>query len=723
LAAGVVGSLNVLKNKKLLLIGLLALLVLGFYGSGLHQYLELGALKEKTADFTAYYEANRLQTSAWFFLIYIISTAVSIPGASILTLAGGAVFGLFWGVLLVSFASTIGASLAFLLSRYVLKDTVQGRFSDKLADLNAGIEKEGAFYLFTLRLIVVFPFWLINLLMGLTPIKLRTYFWVSQLGMFPATILFVNAGTQLAKVEQVSDILSPAIAVSFALLGLFPLIAKSIPGVLRRYKVLKAHQKPETFDYNLIVIGAGSAGLVSSYIAAAVKAKVLLIEKDKMGGDCLNTGCVPSKSLIKSSRFLADLTQSKRYGIKNASAEFEFSEVMQRVSSVIKQIEPHDSVERYTELGVECLQGEARVLSPWEVDLDGKKISTQNIIVATGAKPRVPNIQGLDQVKFYTSDTIWSLRERPERLLVIGGGPIGCELGQSFSRLGCKVTIIDIADRVMLPEDEDVASLLMTQLEAEGIELKLHYSVDSFSVENNQQFASIKTKEGGSMKLGFDAVLLSIGRQANTTGMGLEELGVQTTRSGTIEVDKYMRTSVPTIYACGDVAGPYQFTHTAAHYAWYSTVNSLFGDLWRFKADHRVIPRVSFTDPEIASVGHNEQSAKAAGLVTETTLFKLDELDRAIVDGKTEGFIKVLTPVGKDKILGVTIVGEHAGEMLAEFVLAMKHGLGLNKILGTIHAYPTWAEANKYTAGVWKKNHKPERLLKLLERFHKAKRT
>lgn len=709
-------------RSKWLLVVLLVVALTTFYALGFEQYFDLGFLKEQHADFIAYYEANPWQTCAWFFLIYILSTAISIPGASVLTLAGGAVFGFVWGVLLVSFASTIGASLAFLLSRYVLKDIVQEKFSEKLVDINAGIEKEGAFYLFTLRLIVIFPFWLINLLMGITAIKLRTYFWVSQLGMFPATLLFVNAGTQLAKVEQVSDILSPAIAVSFALLGLFPLIAKSIPAVIRRYKVLTAYQKPNRFDYNLIVIGGGSAGLVSSYIAAAVKAKVLLIEKDKMGGDCLNTGCVPSKSLIKSSRFLANLTQSKRYGVKSATAEFEFSEVMQRVSSVIKQIEPHDSVARYTELGVECIEGAARVISPWEVVVGDKTFSAQRIILATGATPSVPNIQGLDQVTFYTSDTIWSLRERPERLLVVGGGPIGCELGQSFSRLGCQVVIVDIAERLMLPEDDEAAGLLMSQLEGEGVELMLQCSVASFSVENDQTFATIKTQHGKSKKLAFDAVVFSIGRQPNTAGMGLEELGVQTTRSGTIEVDKYMRTRVPTIYACGDVAGPYQFTHTAAHYAWYSAVNSLFGDLWRFKADHRVIPRVTFTEPEIASVGHNEQSAKAAGLVTETTLFKMNELDRAIIDGKTDGFIKVLTPPGKDRIIGVTIVGEHAGELLPEFVLAMKYKLGLNKLLGTIHAYPTWAEANKYAAGVWKKNHKPALLLRLLQRYHQAKR-
>jgi len=708
--------------KKFALLGGLLVLVIGFYAFGFNDYLDLTALKEQRSDFINYYQANPWQTSLWFFLIYVVSTAVSIPGASILTLAAGAVFGLWWGVILVSFASTVGASCAFLLSRYVLRKPVQSKFSDKLAAINAGIEKEGAFYLFTLRLIVVFPFWLINLLMGLTPIKLRTYFWVSQVGMFPATILFVNAGTQLAKIEQVSDVLSPAIAVSFALLGVFPLIAKAIPGIVRRYKVLNAYDKPDSFDYNLVVIGGGSAGLVSSYIAAAVKAKVLLVEKEKMGGDCLNTGCVPSKSLIKSTRFLAELTRSERYGIKQASAQFDFAEIMERVAAVIKQIEPHDSIERYTDLGVECMTGEARVSSPWEVRVGDKTVTAQNIIIASGAKPRVPSIEGLKSVTFYTSDTIWSLRELPKRLVVVGGGPIGCELGQCFSRLGSHVILVDMADRLITPEDEDASTLLMQHLVAEGVEIKLGRTVKRFVKKNGEQCIVINSEDAVEESVPFDAVLLAIGRQANTSGMGLEELGVQMTPAGTINVDKYMRTQVPTIYACGDVAGPYQFTHTAAHYAWYSAVNSLFGDVWRFKADHRVIPRVIFTEPEIASVGHNENTAKEAGIVTETTTFKLDELDRAIVDGKTDGFIKVLTPAGKDKILGVTIVGEHAGEILPEFVLAMKHGLGLNNVLGTIHAYPTWAEATKYTAGVWKKNHAPKKLLALLERYHLAKR-
>jgi len=708
-------------NKIIVVAGLLLLLG-AFYALGFERYTELDFLKQQNAALVNYYEANPGQASVWFFVVYIISTAVSIPGASILTLAAGAMFGLGWGLVLVSFASTIGASLAFLLSRYVLRDWLQQRFVTRLADMNAGVKKEGAFYLFALRLIVVFPFWLVNVLMGLTSIKLRTYFWVSQLGMLPATILFVNAGTQLSSLEQFSDVLSPAVAVSFALLAVLPLITKPVLAAMRRYQALTGYSKPAHFDYNLIVIGGGAAGLVSSYIAATVKAKVLLIEQHKMGGDCLNTGCVPSKSLIQSTRFLAALADSEQYGIRSASAEFDFAEVMQRAADVIKKIEPHDSVERYQQLGVDCVQAQARLISPWQVEFAGKTVSARRIIIATGAKPRIPVIEGIQQVDFYTSDTIWSLRKRPERLLVVGGGPIGCELGQVFSRLGCTVTIVETGERLLMAEDEAAADLLSGQFVAEGIELKLQHSIESFVVEGDESYALVRAQQGHQLKLAFDAVLFAVGRQANTQNTGLQQLGVELTASGRIVVDQYMRSSVPSIYACGDVAGPYQFTHAAAHYAWYSTLNSLFSGLWQFKADHRLIPRVTFCQPEIASVGHNEQSAKKAGLLTETTTFQLDELDRAIIDGQTSGYIKVLTPLAKDKILGVTIVGEHAAEMLPEFVLAMKHGLGLNKILATIHAYPTWAEANKYTAGLWKKKHQPKRLLKLLTRYHAAKR-
>lgn len=710
-----------LTKKRWLLAGLLAFMA-GFYTLGFDRYVQLDFLKAQSAELIAYEQANHWVASILFFLTYVLVAALSIPGASLLTLAAGVVFGFSWGLLLVSFASTLGASLAFLLSRYIFKAAVQTRFSERLSDINAGIKKDGAYYLLSLRLMVVFPFWLINLLMGLTTIKLSTYFWVSQLGMLPATLLFVNAGTQLSQVQQLSDILSPAIAISFALLGIMPLLTKPLLAAIKRYRVLKSYQKPEVFDYNLLVIGAGAAGLVSAYIAAAVKAKVLLVEKNNMGGDCLNTGCVPSKSLIQSSRFLAELKNSQQYGIAKASAEFDFADVMQRTADIIKQIEPHDSVERYEGLGVECRQATATILSPWEVQVGEKLIRTRRIIIASGARPRIPDIEGLKQVPFYTSDTIWSLRQRPERLLVVGGGPIGCELAQAFHRLQCKVTLVDIADRLLISEDPAASSLLMKQFEAEGIELKMQHSVESFEMDAGQAVARLKTQQGGSLSLEFDAVLFAVGRQANTAGFGLEELGVELSATGTIAVNGYMASSVPTIYACGDVAGPYQFTHTAAHYAWYSSLNSLFSGVWQFKADHRVIPKVTFCSPEIASVGHNEQSAKKAGLQVQVTEYPLEELDRAIIDGKITGFIKVLTPLRSDKIIGVTIVAEHAGEMLSEFVLAMKHGLGLNKLLATIHVYPTWAEANKYTAGVWKKNHQPKTILKFLQRYHSAKR-
>ncbi len=475
-------------------------------------------------------------------------------------------------------------------------------------------------------------------------------------------------------------------------------------------------------DYNLIVIGGGSAGLVSSYIASAVKAKVALIEKHKMGGDCLNTGCVPSKALIRSAKILSYIKRHKDYGIKSAEATFDFAEIMERVQSVIKKVEPHDSVERYSSLGVDCFTGEAKILSPHEVSVNGKTLTTNNIIIATGARPAVPNIPGLDKVPYLTSDNIWEIRELPKRLVVAGGGPIGSELVQCFARLGSKVTQIQRGPEIMKKEDDEIAQAIRKRFTEEGVDVSVNSHFKEVVVEGGKQFAVIE-KNGNIERIEFDKILMAIGRTANTKGFGLEEIGVKLTKQGTIEVDEYLRTTThKNIYACGDVAGPYQFTHTAAHQAWYCAVNALFSPLKKFKVDYSVIPWCTFTDPEVAQVGLNEKAAKAQGIPYEVTRYGIDDLDRAIADEEDHGVVKVLTVPGKDKILGVTILGYHAGDLIAEYILAMKHGLGMNKILGTIHIYPTMAEANKYVAGNWKKAHAPEGLLKLVEKFHNWRR-
>jgi pyruvate/2-oxoglutarate dehydrogenase complex dihydrolipoamide dehydrogenase (E3) component len=645
-----------------------------------------------------------------------------------MTLAAGSLFGLFWGTIIVSFASSIGATLAFLASRYLLHDVVQKRFGDRLKPLNEGIRKDGAFYLFTLRLVPLFPFFLINLLMGLTAIRAVTFYWVSQVGMLAGTLVYVNAGTQLAQLESLSGILSPALLFSFALLGLFPLIAQKGLGMIKAQRVYANYPKPVRFDRNLIVIGAGAGGLVTAYIAAAVKARVTLIEAHKMGGDCLNYGCVPSKALIKSAKLANQMRHAGHYGLEDANPRFSFRKVMQRVHEVIARVEPHDSIERYEGLGVEVIQGYARLVDPWTVEIQRNDGSTQRltsraIVLATGARPFVPPLPGIEGVGYVTSDTLWDefakLENAPKRLVVLGGGPIGCELAQSFARLGSVVTQVEMAPRIMIREDEEVAELARASLEQDGVQvLTGHKAIRCEKVRDTKRL--IVEASGKETIIEFDALLCAVGRVARLKGYGLEELGIETNR--TIVTNDYLETLYPNIFAAGDVAGPYQFTHTAAHQAWFAAVNALFGHLKKFKVDYRVIPWTTFIDPEVARVGLNEQEAKEKGIAYEVTRYGLDDLDRAIADGAAHGFVKVLTTPGKDRILGVTIVGEHGGDLMAEFVLAMKHGLGLNKILGTIHAYPTWAEANKYAAGEWKRAHAPQGLLTWLEKYHTWRR-
>jgi len=694
--------------------------------------LTLEHLKTSRDALQARVQAQPLETAGAFFAVYVAATALSIPGAVILTLAAGAMFGLGWGLLLVSFASSVGALLAFLVARHLLREAVQARLGQALAPINEGVRRDGTLYLLTLRLVPVFPFWLINLLMGLTPMGAGRFYVVSQIGMLAGTAVYVNAGTQLAAIRSPGDIVSPALLGSFVLLGLFPLLAKAGVGWLQRRKVYaKWWPKPKSFDRNLVVIGAGAGGLVTSYIAAAVKARVTLVEGHRMGGDCLNYGCVPSKALIRSAKVAQVLKKAQAFGVADAAGRVDFAAVMQRVHRVIGEIEPHDSVERYTAMGVEVLQGHARITSPWRVEVtlaDGSSqtLTTRSIVLATGASPFVPPIPGLQEAGVLTSDTVWGLRELPQRLLVLGGGPIGCELAQSFARLGSTVTQVEMAERLMVREDPEVAELVTASLRADGVQvLTGHQAVRVEQVDGGKQLIARHGRgaQAREVAIPFDALLCAVGRSPRVSGYGLEALGIPLTPRGTIETDAWLQTRYPNIYAVGDVAGPYQFTHTAAHQAWYAAVNALFGRLRRFKADYRVIPWATFTDPEVARVGLSEAEATAQGIAFEVTRYGIDDLDRAIADGTAHGFVKVLTVPGKDRILGVTIVGEHAGDLLAEYVLAMKHGLGLNKILGTIHTYPTLSEANKYAAGQWKRAHAPEKLLRWVQRYHAWERS
>ena len=719
-----------MRLRQIMLLLLLALVIGAFVALDLGRYLSFEQLKASQASFNQLYAQQPFTVAAVYFGVYVLATALSFPGAVIITLAGGAVFGLGWGLLIVSFASTLGATLAFWASRFVLRDWVESRFGQRLADINAGVDKEGAFYLFTLRLIPVVPFFLINLLMGLTRMKTWTYYWVSQIGMLAGTAVYVNAGTQLAQLDSVQGILSPALLGSFVLLGIFPLLARRGVAAIQKRQVYArwASVRPKRFDRNLIVIGGGAAGLVSAYIAAAVKAKVTLIEAHKMGGDCLNYGCVPSKALIKSAKLAHQMRHGARYGLSDTAPNFSFKAVMQRVHDVIKAIAPHDSVERYTGLGVEVLQGYGKLVNPWTVEValnDGQvqRLTARSIVIAAGAQPIVPPLPGLHEVGYVTSDTLWDefakLDDIPKRIVVLGGGPIGCELSQSFARLGAQVTQVEMGDRIMVREDEEVSALARDALQADGVRVLTGHKALRCERRGEDKILVAST-QGQEVEIVFDALVCAVGRVARLQGYGLEDIGVPTHR--TVDTNEYLQTLYPNIYAAGDVAGPYQFTHTAAHQAWYAAVNALFGDFKSFKVDYRVIPWATFIDPEVARVGLNEQEAQAQGIAYEVTKYGIDDLDRAIADSEAHGFVKVLTVPGKDRILGVTIVGTHAGDLLAEYVLAMKHGLGLNKILGTIHTYPTLAEANKYAAGEWKRAHAPQKLLAWVEKFHDWRR-
>ncbi|MDQ7016676.1 MAG: FAD-dependent oxidoreductase [Gammaproteobacteria bacterium] len=703
--------------KKPLLLLLMLLLIATFFFFDLQNVLNLENLKAQQQHFSDYYQQHQILTLSIFFLTYVAVTALSLPVATPLTLMGGALFGVATGSILISFASTLGATCAFWVSRFLFQDSIEKRFPTQTKKINAGIEKEGAFYLFSLRLVPLVPFFLLNLVMGLSKMASWKYYLTSQLGMLPATIVYVNAGTQLGQINNPADILSAELLLSFIALALFPFISKTLLNRWKTSRLLRAYSKPKKFDYNLIVIGAGAAGLVSTYIARAVRAKVLLIEKDKMGGDCLNTGCVPSKALIRSAKMVSYAKRGEEFGLKPHATDFRFSEVMQRVHNIIKKIEPHDSIERYQALGAEIKQGEAKISSPYTVEVNGKTFSARNIIIATGARPLVPNIAGLNKVDYLTSDTLWKITELPQRLLILGGGPISCELSQAFARLGSQVTQVQRSARLMRNEDVEVSELIEQKFKQEGIRVLTNHQIHSISQENGEKIALCQHK-GKTVKIAFDQILVAYGRSANTDGFGLHELKIELADNGTIKTNGFLQTNIPTIYCAGDCTGPYQFTHTAAHQAWYSAVNSLFSGIKRFQVDYRVIPWATFVDPEVARVGLNEQEAKQQNIVYEVTRYELDDLDRAIADSETAGFVKILTPPNSDKILGVTIVGTHAGELISEYILAMKHNLGLNKILGTIHIYPTLSEANKYAAGIWKKNHAPEKVLNWLEKFH-----
>lgn len=700
---------------------LLLVVVAGLVLVALRHDVGIETLKAARQDLLADVAAHPVTSAAAFFGVYALATSVSLPIATVLTLAGGALFGVVEGVVLVSFASTLGATLAMMVSRFLFRDFVRRHAGRYLPQLEQGLRRDGALYLFSLRLVPAIPFFMIDVLAGLTPIQLGTYWWVSQLGMLPMTLVYVNAGARLATLSSPSDLLSPVLVGSLLVLALLPWVARAVLAGLRRHRVYRPWPKPRHFDRNVIVIGAGAAGLVSAYIATALRAKVTLVEAAHMGGDCLNTGCVPSKALIRIARAAHEVRQAARFGIVTPQSEVNFAAAMRQIGAAVARVAPHDSVERYRRMGVDVRHGHAHIRTPWCVEVAGEPITTRAIVIAAGAEPVVPDLPGLAQAGYFTSDTVWQIKTLPKRLAVLGGGPVGCELAQAFARLGSRVTLVQRAKRLLTREDDEVSAFASDRLRGDGVQvLTAHKAV---AVESGSEGKVLVCEHAGDrVDCPFDALLVAIGRLPRTRGYGLEELGIPTTPKHTIKTDAYLKTLYPDIYACGDVAGPWQFTHASAHQAWYATVNALFGGIKGFRVDTRLMPAVTFIDPEIARIGLNEREARASGTAYEVTRYDMAELDRAIAEQATSGFVKVLTIPGRDRILGATVVGERAGEVIAEFCLAMRHRIGLSGILATVHAYPTFAEANQHVAGAWRRAHAPERVLRWLERWHRWQR-
>jgi pyruvate/2-oxoglutarate dehydrogenase complex dihydrolipoamide dehydrogenase (E3) component/uncharacterized membrane protein YdjX (TVP38/TMEM64 family) len=705
--------------KRLLLLAALVVAAILAWRAGLSDILTLDALKARQVEFQALYAARPFTVLAGFFALYVAVTGLSLPGAAILTLAAGALFGLVTGTILVSFASTLGATLAFLAARYLFRTPVEARFGDRLAAINRGLDKDGAFYLFTLRLVPLFPFFLINLVMGLTRIRATTFALVSQIGMLAGTVVYVNAGTELAKIDSLKGILSPGLLLSFVALGLFPWLAKAFIGWLQRRRIQSRWTRPKRYDRNLIVIGGGAAGLVTAYIAAAVKAKVTLVESHAMGGDCLNTGCVPSKALLASAKRASEFRTGGNFGIAAQPPQVDFPAVMARIRSVIATIEPHDSVERYRALGVDARIGHATLIDPWTVEIRDEngteRLTTRAIALATGARPIIPPIPGLADAPHLTSETLWDAMAKlpapPPRLTVLGGGPIGCELAQAFQRLGSQVTLVEAAPRLLAREEPEAAGIVAASLAADGVDLRI-----------GQQATAVEPVEGGwAVRVGgalipHDALLVAVGRTARTEGFGLEVLGIPAAK--VIETNDWLETLHPNIYAVGDAAGPYQLTHAASHQAWHAAVNALFGTFKRFRVDYSVMPAATYTDPEVARVGLTAAEASEKGLAVDVTSLPMSRFDRALAEGATGGFVQLITEKGKDRILGATIVGLNAGELIAPVTLAMRHKLGLKSYMGTIHTYPTLAEGAKLTAGEWRRKTAPQGLLTWVERYH-----
>jgi pyruvate/2-oxoglutarate dehydrogenase complex dihydrolipoamide dehydrogenase (E3) component/uncharacterized membrane protein YdjX (TVP38/TMEM64 family) len=694
--------------------------------------------------------------------VYILACVLFIPG-SLLTLGAGFVFGIVVGTITVSIASTLGATAAFLLGRTLARPWIEARVAHrpKFRALDEAVRRQGFKIVLLTRLSPIFPFNLLNYTFGLTRVSLRDYILASWIGMLPGTVMYVYLGTTLKTLADLAAgnvptsvgqqvLFGAGLVATVAVTVLITRLARkalqeAIPPPTRQTEPL-AHgdlAMPNTVQvlpddvhnqtlvanvhprdwvnpqpqsrYNLVVIGAGTGGLVCAAGAAGLGARVALVEKHLLGGDCLNVGCVPSKALLRAARAYADVRDAAGFGVTvPPGAKVDFPAVMERMRRLRAGISPNDSAARFHSLGVDVFLGAAHFTGPDAVEVNGQTLRFARAVIATGGRPIQPPIPGLAEAGFQTNETIFSLMELPRRLAVIGAGPIGCELVQAFARFGSQTFLVGKQPQILPREDPDAAQLVETALQHDGVQLLLGHDLRRVERSGGERVLCLESPHGPK-EIRVDDILVAVGRVPNVDGLNLEAAGVAHDSRIGVQVDDRLRTTSPRIYAVGDVCSRYQFTHAADAMARLAIQNALFFGGARLSA--LTIPWCTYTDPEIAHVGLYERQAQEQGIAVQTLTQPLDGVDRALLDGETAGFVRVHLRRGTDKILGATIVARHAGDMISELTLAMTGGLGLRTPARTIHPYPTQAEAIKKVADAYNRTRLTPFVKRMLDKW------
>ncbi|HEX4987542.1 MAG TPA: FAD-containing oxidoreductase [Candidatus Binatia bacterium] len=722
------------KSRVILLVALLVVVGVGFFFLPLRQWF---------TQLESHVQSLGTLGPAAVVLAYVLCTVLLIP-ASIITLGAGTLFGLKTGFIVVVIGANLGAFCSFLLARTFLREKVAhwAQANAKFRFLDEAIGRQGFKMVLLTRLSPIFPFILLNYFLGLTAVRTGAYVLGNLFGMLPATFLFVYIGAAArdaigGPTDTAADFYQQILKYVglLATIGVVTLVTRMARRALREAEQSQEgsavagkprfdpNYRPAALDemtivgdrydqqlidnchppgwvnptparkYNLVVIGAGTAGLVSAAGAAKLGAKVALIERNLMGGDCLNVGCVPSKAIIRAARAVVDSRNGAEFGLhSNSQPEINFAAAMERMRRLRAEISAHDSVDRFRKLGVDVYIGNGRFIGASTIEIDGTRLEFSRAIIATGARAAELPIAGLADAGYYTNETIFTFTELPRRMVVIGAGPVGCELAQCFQRFGCQVTVITDGAQILPKEDHDAAAVLRQRLSREGVRIITSGIIQQVSSNGSGKRVSVAT-DGTTHEVECDAILVSVGRKPNLEGLELDIAAVDYTSQGVV-VDNRLRTTNPRVYAAGDVCSRYKFTHAADAMARIVIANALF--LARRKVTDLVIPWCTYTDPEVAHVGYYEKEARAAGFNVATITESLTDVDRAVLDGEEEGFARVHYDNKTGRILGGTLVARHAGEMINELTLAMVAKQSVSVLSSTIHSYPTQAE-------VWRK--------------------